>query len=81
LKFSARDFGSHYGKIVIVNAGKFGYEKFGTGHLLDDDLDIMKALKITYYDPETLYEFKNNLAEINSYPTGICYIRLGKDIK
>jgi transketolase len=79
LKFSAREFGSHYGKIVIVNAGKYGYEKFGAGHLLDDDLDIMKALKISFYDPETLYEFKNNLAEINSYPNGIFYIRLGKD--
>ena len=80
LKFSCKYFGSNYGKIIICNAGKYGYEKFGAGHSLDDDYDIMKILDIPFYDPVDENEFIKVLAIIERSKPGIFYIRLGKDI-
>ena len=79
LKFSCKHFGSEFGKLIICNAGKYGYEKFGIGHQLDDDKEIMEILKIPFYDPETLEEFQNILNNIRNEKNGIWYIRLGKD--
>jgi len=79
LKFSCRNFGATKGKIVIFNAGRIGYERLGDGHKLDDDLEIMKILKIQAYTPETLEEFFEVFAKIKSKPDGIYYVQLGKD--
>lgn len=80
LKFSCKHFGSYNGKIIICNAGKYGYEKLGIGHLMNDDLQIMDMLQIPYYAPETSKEFNYNLQEIAQYDSGIFYIQLGKDL-
>lgn len=79
LKFSCRDFGSKYGKIIICNAGKYGYENFGPGHKLDDDIGIMKLLDIPYFIPDNKAEFKDILLKLELEKTGIWYIQLGKD--
>ena len=79
LKFSCKYFGSYTGKIIICNAGKYGYEKFGIGHSLDDDYQIMKMLDIPFYDPTDLIEFNQILNQIQERKNGIFYIRLGKD--
>lgn len=79
LKFSCKHFGSHFGKIIICNAGKYGYEKFGIGHQLDDDYEIMKMLDIPFYDPVDCDEFQTILSQLESRQTGIWYIRLGRD--
>lgn len=85
LKFSCRDFGATKGKIIICNAGKYGYEKFGPGHYLDDDKEIMETLKIPFFDPETIEDFQNIINNIRKEKNGkngkngIWYIRLGKD--
>jgi transketolase len=80
LKFSCKHFGSLAGKIIICNAGKYGYDKFGIGHQLDDDKPLMKSLKIPFYDPETLEEFQQVLNKLRKKKNGIWYIRLGKDL-
>jgi len=80
LKFSCRDFGSKNGKIIICNAGKFGYENLGDGHKLDDDLEIMELLNIEYFQPETLEHTQNILEDLNKKENGIYYIQLGKDL-
>jgi transketolase C-terminal domain/subunit len=80
LKFGARNFGSKFGKIIICNAGKVGYEKFGLGHRLDDDISLMETLKIPTYEPEDEYEFNNILKQIRNEKNGIWYIRLGRDV-
>jgi transketolase C-terminal domain/subunit len=80
LKFTLRNFGSLTGKIIICNAGKFGYDGLGAGHNLDDDLELMKILKIPYYCPNNVEEFKDILNNINTnFEQGIFYIQLGKD--
>ena len=80
LKFSCRDFGSKTGKIIIFNAGKYGYDNLGNGHKLDDDIGIMKLLKINYFLPEDLKDLNNILKELDKKQTGIFYIQLGKDL-
>jgi len=80
LKFSCKHYGAHYGKIIICNAGKYGYEELGIGHKLDDDEAIMKMLDIPFFDPEDLEEFNNVLDNISLEETGIWYIQLGKDL-
>lgn len=79
LKFSCRDFGAQYGKIIICNAGKYGYSQFGNGHTLDDDLDIMDVLGIDCYKPQTTLEMAFYLEEIEERDNGVYYIQLGKD--
>ena len=79
LKFSCKHFGAYRGKIIICNAGKYGYEKLGIGHKLNDDIQIMQMLEVPYYIPETLKEFKYNLLEISQNDCGIFYIQLGRD--
>jgi len=79
LKFSCCQFGSKYGKIIICNAGKYGYDKFGAGHSLDDDIKIMNILNIQTYQPVDLYDFEYVLDHINKQKTGIYYIQLGSD--
>ena len=79
LKFSCRYFGANYGKIIICNAGKYGYENLGIGHKLDDDLDIMRMLNIEYFQPNNTKDFKNIIKNISKNQTGIYYIQLGKD--
>ena len=79
LKFSARDFGSKQGKIILVNAGAYGYDKLGAGHKLEDDYDIMDCLDIPFYEPKDLREFLDFLDIIKKKKHGIFYIRLGKD--
>lgn len=79
LKYSAKYFGSKNGKIIICNAGKNGYENLGIGHILDDDIEIMKILNIEYFIPDTLEEFNEILNQLDSKKNGIFYIQLGKD--
>lgn len=79
LKFSCRNFGSKDGRIIICNAGKYGYDKFGPGHALDDDLGLMHLLGVTTFTPETNQEFESVLDHILAEPNGIFYIRLGRD--
>ena len=79
LKFSCRNFGSKDGRIIICNAGKYGYDKFGPGHALDDDIGLMQVLGIPHYSPETVLEFEHILDHILAQPNGIYYIQLGKD--
>jgi transketolase C-terminal domain/subunit len=79
LRFGIRDIGSKKGKIIIFNAGKIGYESIGPGHILDDDLDIMKILKIPYFIPKDLKDLDKILQKIEKEKTGVFYIQLGKD--
>jgi len=79
LKFSCKHFGAKSGKIIICNAGKYGYEKFGIGHLLNDDKQIMNMLDIPFYSPSNINSFENIMKKINNYDFGIWYIQLGKD--
>jgi transketolase C-terminal domain/subunit len=79
LKLSLKNFGSKYGKIIIFNAGKIGYENLGKGHILDDDEDLMNILKIPFYAPKDLEELETILLEIDNEKNGIFYIQLGKD--
>lgn len=79
LKFSCRDFGGEFGKIVICNAGKHGYKQFGRGHTLDDDLDIMDILNIEGYQPKTVEEMTGILEYIDDRDKGVYYIQLGTD--
>ena len=79
LKFSCAKFGAQYGKIVICNAGKVGYDKLGDGHKLDDDIDLMNILNVNIFQPTSLEEFNIVLDTISDYDTGMFYIQLGKD--
>ena len=79
LKFSCKHFGATLGKIIICNAGKFGYENLGIGHLLNDDKQIMDMLEIPFFSPETLDDFILTMDVIDKSGTGIWYIQLGKD--
>jgi transketolase len=79
LKFSVRDFASKRGKIILFNAGKIGYEKYGSGHALDDDIQLMNILNIPVFDPIDLEDLKTILTELEQYNRGVFYIRLGKD--
>jgi len=79
LKFSCKYFGAKYGKIIICNAGKYGYNGLGIGHILDDDINIMEALDIPFYTPDNIKEFKKILDTISEKKVGIFYIRLGRD--
>ena len=79
LKFSCRNFGAQAGTIVICNAGAVGYEKFGEGHKLDDDLAIMSTLGIIAMQPQNATEFAMDLQYCKSARSGIYYIRLGRD--
>jgi len=79
LKFSCKLFGSEYGKIIIFNAGKIGYEGQGAGHLLNDDIQIMEILNIEYFQPETKEDIYNILEYLNNKKIGLYYIQLGKD--
>jgi len=79
LKFSCKHFGAERGKIILVNAGKVGYESFGIGHRLDDDEEICNILGIKFFDPEDIDDFDNILKFIKKEKRGIYYIRLGKD--
>jgi transketolase len=79
LKFSCRDFGGDLGKIVICNAGKYGYSQFGTGHTLDDDIAIMDALYIDCYKPKDRIDIQYMLGSIEDRDNGVYYIQLGRD--
>jgi len=79
LKFSCKHFGAKHGKIIICNAGKYGYEKLGIGHLLNDDKQIMDMLNIPFYQPKDVNEFTDIINHINTQKNGIYYIQLGKD--
>lgn len=79
LKFSCRDFGGQFGKIIICNAGKYGYSHFGSGHILDDDINIMKVLGIRYYQPDHVEQFIGVLKALKTGPNGVYYIQLGAD--
>lgn len=79
LKFSCRDFGGNYGKIIICNAGRYGYSQFGTGHTLDDDLDLMRLLGISYCVPESIGQFTFYLRYLHESSDGLHYIQLGRD--
>jgi len=79
LKFSCSKFGANYGKIIICNAGKYGYNNLGIGHILDDDESIMNMLGIPYLEPETHLDLKTFLDVIEIKEQGIWYIKLGKD--
>ena len=80
LKFSCCMYGARFGKIIIVNAGQYGYEKFGAGHKLEDDYEITEMLGITFHTPQDIDEFEELLDIIkNDYTKGIFYIRLGRD--
>jgi len=79
LKFSCLNFGAKKGKIIICNAGKYGYENLGIGHVLDDDKQIMDMYHIPFYEPEDVVEFRHILESLDKEETGIYYIRLGRD--
>jgi transketolase C-terminal domain/subunit len=81
LKFSCKHFGSKHGKIVIFNAGKYGYENLGIGHKLDDDIQLMSILDITCFQPSSLFDLQLNLDFIDSKKNGFFYIQLGRDIE
>lgn len=79
LKFSCKHFGAKHGKIIICNAGKYGYEKLGLGHLMNDDQQIMDMLDIPFFAPISIGDFDITLEKINERDSGIFYIQLGRD--
>jgi transketolase len=79
LKFSCKHFGAKKGKIIICNAGKYGYENLGIGHLLNDDKQIMEMMNIPFYAPSDIEEFNTIINDINTINNGIFYIQLGRD--
>ena len=58
---------------------KIGYEKYGSGHALDDDIELMNILKIPVFDPVDVEDLKTILSELEHFNAGVFYIRLGKD--
>lgn len=81
LKFSCLNFGSKNGKIVFFNAGKYGYDKLGIGHKLDDDIAIMDMYQIKCYIPKDIKELNYILEELEKEENGVFYIQLGKDFE
>ena len=67
------------GKIIFVNAGKVGYEKFTEPHRLVDDIELMEHYNILTFDPNTIEDLENALNFIKLNEIEISYIRLGKD--
>ena len=79
LKLNVKHFGSLYGKIVICNAGKVGYESMGIGHRLDDDEGIMSLYDIPFFAPDSVLGFGISLDAIRAEDVGVFYIQLGRD--
>lgn len=79
LKLSCKHFGAQVGKIIILNAGKIGYDSFGIGHSIEDDEDIMKMLDIEFYAPTDLKNLEDIMSRILKQSNGIYYIQLGRD--
>ena len=67
------------GKIIFINAGKVGYEKFTEPHKLVDDIELMEHYGIPIFDPNTIDELKIALEQIYIGNIEVSYIRLGKD--
>ena len=76
LKFSVVNFGKN---VTLVNAGSNGcYSRCGIGHIPNDDYDLMQALNIKCYEPNTRSEFLQTLIKcIRNNETN--FIRLGWD--
>lgn len=79
LKLTVKHFACDKGKVVICNAGKYGYSDLGIGHDISDDVGIMKLLDIPFYAPDTLEEFVGLIDMLDSKSTGVYYIQLGRD--
>lgn len=79
IKLNIKGWAENYGSIVFVNAGANGcYSVCGRGHLLDDDRQLMNALKIDFYDPIDRHTFVKNVKDGLKH-IGVRYIRLGLD--
>lgn len=81
LKFSCKHFGAKAGKIIIINAGKYGYKELGIGHTIDDDLGLMNLIDVKVIDFPNIPLVLSKLEEIEKEPKGMWYIRLGRDLK
>ena len=68
------------GKVVIVNAGRVGYENIGPAHNTDWDEVICGIAGIKYF---TVNEANDNFIDIikiiKNSPNGVYYISLGSD--
>ncbi len=81
LKFSCKRFGANTGKIIICNAGKYGYDELGGGHSIEDDRGLMNLIDTPVYDLTNVPDFIKTLEEIENHKYGLWYIRLGRDVK
>jgi len=79
LKFSCKHFGAKKGKIIICNAGKYGYDKLGIGHSLDDDEPLMWSLNVPFFEAANLSSLKHILGIIKNKDNGMYYIQLGRE--
>jgi transketolase C-terminal domain/subunit len=76
LKFYRKTLGDN---ITLINAGANGcYSHLGVGHTLDDDVELMKLLKIPVYQPSTRRSFLSIVCDGIRY-NGSRYIQLGWD--
>ena len=79
IKLNIKGWAENYGSIIFVNAGANGcYSICGRGHLLDDDQQLMDALKIDLYNPIDRSTFVKNIND-GLKRTGVRFIRLGWD--
>jgi len=79
IKLNIKGWAEHTGSIVFVNAGYNGcYAGCGRGHLVSDDANLMAALDIPLYDPQTRSEFVRAVKQGLQQP-GVRFVRLGWD--
>ena len=79
IKLNIKGWAENYGSIVFVNAGRNGcYSSCGRGHLVNDDDDLMTALDIKLYSPQTTGSFIRMVKHGLQKP-GVRFIRLGWD--
>lgn len=79
IKLNVKGWAENHGSIVFVNAGRNGcYSSCGRGHLVEDDDDLMTALDIKLYSPQTTGSFIRMVKQGLQKP-GVRFIRLGWD--
>lgn len=76
--FSTR-YSYHGGKVVLINAGRIGYEGLGQAHNVDYDMAQCQLNLVQYHRAESNEEFIEIIEKIKKEDAGIFYVSLGAD--
>lgn len=80
LKLSVKGWGENHGCVTLLNSGHNNcYEGTGRGHMIDDDLILMRALGIPTHTPETKSELLKITSRVLRQEHGVNMIRFGWD--